>query len=131
MLTKRSVADTVSSTSSTSTSNTTAGAAAPAPPSVPIGEVIDLVKNYARQEALAPVRGAGRWIGFGVAGAVLLGVGSTLLVLGLLRLIQNEFGPTFDGRWMSLLPYVAALALCLVVIGVAISRIAKSSLNKD
>ena len=40
-------------------------------------------------------------------------------------------GPTFAGRWMSLLPYVAALFLCIVVIGVAISRIAKSSLNKD
>ncbi len=103
----------------------------PPPPSVPIGEVIELVKGYARQETLAPVRGAGRWFAFGSAGAVLLGVGTMLLVLGLLRLIQNEFGPTFAGRWMSLLPYVAALFLCIVVIGVAISRIAKSSLNKD
>jgi hypothetical protein len=100
-------------------------------PSVPIGEVIDLVKNYARQETLAPVRGAGRWIAFGSAGAVLLGTGTLLLVLGLLRLIQNEFAPTFEGRWMSLVPYAAALVLCLVVIGIAVSRIAKSSLNKD
>lgn len=103
----------------------------PAPPSVPIGEVVDLVKNYAKQETLAPVRGAGRWIAFGTAGAVLLGTGTMLLVLGLLRLIQNEFAPTFEGRWMSLLPYVCALFLCVVVIGIAVSRIAKSSLNKD
>jgi len=125
------VADTVSPSSSTVTSTVSAGAGAPAPPSVPIGEVIDLVKNYARQETLAPVRGAGRWMAFGMAGAVLLGIGSSLLVLGLVRLIQNEFGPTFEGRWMNLLPYTAALVLCLVVIGAAISRIAKSSLNKD
>jgi len=125
------VADTVSPSSSTVTSTVSAGAGAPAPPSVPIGEVIDLVKNYARQETLAPVRGAGRWMAFGMAGAVLLGIGSSLLVLGLVRLIQNEFAPTFEGRWMSLLPYTAALVLCLVVIGAAISRIAKSSLNKD
>lgn len=103
----------------------------PAPPSVPIGEVLELVKGYAKQETLAPVRGAGRWIAFGAAGAVLLGVGTMLLVLGLLRLVQNEFAPTFEGRWMSLLPYVFALVLCVVVIGIAISRIAKSSLNKD
>jgi len=125
------VADTVSPSSSTVTSTVSAGAGATAPPSVPIGEVIDLVKNYARQETLAPVRGAGRWMAFGMAGAVLLGIGSSLLVLGLVRLIQNEFAPTFEGRWMSLLPYTAALVLCLVVIGAAISRIAKSSLNKD
>lgn len=125
------MADTVSPSSSTVTSTVSAGAGAPAPPSVPIGEVIDLVKNYARQETLAPVRGAGRWMAFGMAGAVLLGIGSSLLVLGLVRLIQNEFAPTFEGRWMSLLPYTAALVLCLVVIGAAISRIAKSSLNKD
>lgn len=99
--------------------------------SVPIGEVINLVKSYARQETVAPIRGAGRWAAFGTAGAVLLGMGTMLLVLGLLRLVQNEFSPTFEGRWMSLLPYLAALFLCLVVIGIAISRIAKSSLNKD
>lgn len=103
----------------------------PAPPSIPIGEVVDLVKNYALQETLAPVKGAGRWVAFGAAGAVLLGTGTMLLVLGLLRLIQNELAPTFEGRWMSLLPYVCALALCVLVIGVAVSRIAKSSLNKD
>ncbi len=103
---------------------------APAP-SVPIGEVIDLVKSYARQETMAPMRGAGRWAAWGTAGAILLGTGTMLLVLGLLRLLQNELAPTFSGRWMSLLPYVAALVLCFVVIGVAISRIAKSSLNKD
>ena len=101
----------------------------PAPPAVPIGEVIDLVKNYAMQETLAPVRGARRWVGFGIAAAVLIGTGTLLLVLGLLRLVQNEFGPTFDGRWMSLLPYVFALLLCLVVIGIAVSRISKPSLN--
>ena len=99
--------------------------------SVAIGEVIDLVKGYARQEALAPIRGAGRWIAYGTAGALLIGVGTSLLVLGLLRMIQNEFGPTFAGRWMSLLPYVASLMLCLVVIAVAVSRISTTSLNKD
>ncbi|CAB4551110.1 MAG: hypothetical protein F2534_05710 [Actinobacteria bacterium] len=114
-----------------STPESTTGATASAPPSVPIGEVIELVTNYAKQETLAPVRGAGRWVAYGIAGAICLGTGATMLVLGLLRLIQNEFGPTFAGRWMSLLPYVAALLLCVVVIGIAVSRIAKTSLQRD
>lgn len=96
-----------------------------------IGEVIDLVKNYARQETVGPLRGAGRWLAFGVAGAVMLGAGTVLLVLGTLRLIQNEFAPTFDGRWFSLLPYLIALVVSVAVIGVAASRIGKSSLHED
>ena len=96
-----------------------------------LGEVIELVKGYARQETVGPLRGAGRWLAAGTAGALLIGLGSLFVVLGVLRLIQNEFGPTFEGRWFSLLPYLIALVLCVAVIGFAASRIAKSSLHKD
>jgi hypothetical protein len=94
-----------------------------------IGEVIQLVKDYARQETLGPLRGAGRWLAVGVAGAILIGFGSVLLVLGVLRLFQNEMAPTFEGRWMSLLPYVIAFGFSLLVIGLAASRIVKTSLH--
>jgi hypothetical protein len=94
-----------------------------------IGEVIDLVKDYARQETLGPLRGALRWLAYGVAGAIALGFGSILVVLGVLRMIQNEFAPTFAGRWFSLLPYVIAFVLSLLVIVFAASRIAKTSLH--
>ena len=53
------------------------------------------------------------------------------MVLGVLRLIQNEFGPTFAGRWMSLLPYLIALVVALAIMALAASRIKKSSLHKD
>jgi len=94
-----------------------------------IGDVIELVKGYARQETVGPLRGAGRWLGYGVGGAILLGFGSAFVVLGLLRMIQNEFGPSFDGRWTSLLPYFFAFLLSVAIIGVAVSRIVKSSLH--
>lgn len=96
-----------------------------------VGEVVSLVVEYARQETVGPLRGAGRWIGFGLAGAFCLGTAVSLLVLGVLRLIQNELAPTFAGRWMSLLPYLIALVVCLVVIAIAASRIGKSSLHRD
>jgi hypothetical protein len=99
--------------------------------STSVNEVVDLVKDYARQETLAPLRGAGRWLGFGLLGAALLGLGSGLLILGVLRLMQNEFGDTFSGRWVSVLPYLIALVLCVAVIVVAVSRIGKSSLHKE
>lgn len=94
-----------------------------------LGEVIELVKDYARQETVGPLRGAGRWLAFGMAGAIMLGFGSVLIVLGVLRMVQNEFAPTFSGRWFSLLPYLFALVLTLAIIGLAITRITKKSLH--
>ena len=93
--------------------------------------MIATVKEYARQETLGPLKGAARWLAFGAAAAIMLGAGTSLLVLAVLRLVQHEFAPTFEGRWMSLLPYVIALFASLIVIGLAVSRIGKSSLNKD
>jgi len=94
-------------------------------------ETIDLVKEYAKQEALGPLRGAGRWVAFGLIGALSMASGVLLVVLGVLRLVQNEFGPTFAGRWMSLPPYLIALVVALAIMALAASRIKKSSLHKD
>ena len=97
-----------------------------------IGQVVDLVKDYVRQETLGPIKGAGRWLGRGVAGAVLIGTGCVFLVLGALRMIQNEFGRSFRGQWMSLLPYLFAFVVSLAVMGVAAWRITKKkTLQKE
>lgn len=95
-----------------------------------IGQVIELVKEYAKQETLGPIRGAGRWLAAGAAGAVLLGTGCVLLVLGVLRMLQNEFGRTFRGSWMTMLPYLIALVASLAVVGLAAWRISKKTLQK-
>jgi len=96
-----------------------------------IGELVQLVKDYARQETVGPLKGAARWIGFGIAGALLIGGGTAFLVLGLLRMIQTEWPSTFEGRWMSLLPYFFGLLFCVFVAGLALVRINKKPLNKE
>lgn len=97
-----------------------------------IGQVIDLVKEYARQETLGPIKGAGRWLAAGAAGAVLIGTGCVFLVLGALRMVQNEFGRSFRGTWVSLLPYLFAFVVSLVVMGIAAWRISKKkTLQKE
>ncbi len=96
-----------------------------------VGELVQLVKDYARQETLGPLRGAGRWIAFGIVGALLIGAGTAFLSLGVLRLVQTEWPDTFAGRWMSLLPYLFAFLACLVVAGLAFARISKRPLNKE
>ncbi len=95
-----------------------------------IGQVIELVKEYAKQETLGPIKGAGRWLAAGAAGAVLLGTGCVLLVLGVLRMLQNEFGKTFRGSWMTMLPYLIAFVASLAVMGLAAWRISKKTLQK-
>jgi hypothetical protein len=95
-----------------------------------VGTVIDLVKQYAKQETLGPLKGAGRWMAFGAAGSFLFGLGIVLLVLGVLRLVQTEFAGTFDGGW-SWVPYLVALAVCLIAIVIAVSRIKKTTLSKE
>ena len=47
-----------------------------------IGQVVDLVKQYAQQETLGPIKGAGRWLAVGAAGAMLIGTGCVFVVLG-------------------------------------------------
>jgi hypothetical protein len=97
-----------------------------------IGQVVELVKEYVRQETLGPIKGAGRWLGRGVAGAVLIGTGCVFLVLAALRMIQNEYGRSFRGQWMSLLPYLFAFLISVAVMGVAAWRITKKkTLQKE
>jgi hypothetical protein len=97
-----------------------------------IGQVVDLVKDYVRQETLGPIKGAGRWLGRGVAGAVLIGTGCVFLVLAGLRMVQNEYGRSFRGPWMSMLPYLFAFVISLAVMGVAVWRITKKkTLQKE
>jgi hypothetical protein len=95
-----------------------------------IGGIVDLVRDYAKQETLGPLKGAGRWIGAGLAGALLLAVGITLIALGLLRLVQTEFGNLARGGW-SWLPYLIVFGFCAVIVFLAVTRINKPSLNKE
>jgi hypothetical protein len=95
-----------------------------------VSEAINLVKTYVKQQALDPLTNAFRWLGFGVAGAISIGLGIFLLLLSLLRILQTETGDVFDGNW-SFVPYVITLAVAVVVLIIAMSRIRKPTLNNE
>lgn len=96
-----------------------------------MAETIELVTAYVRQETLGPLRGAGRWIGFGLLGSLLIGVGTAFLALGSLRMVQTEWPEPFAGRWMSLLPHLIALLICVIVAGLALSRVNTRPLARE
>src|SRR4029453_11942595 len=53
-------------------------------------ELWSLTKDYARQETIEPLKGVGRYVAFGFAGAVLGAFGVAMLLLSLLRALQTE-----------------------------------------
>jgi hypothetical protein len=90
-----------------------------------ISELWQLVLAYFRQETVEPVRNLGRFVLFGVAGSLVLGLGLVLLVLAALRALQTETGSHLQGNW-SWLPYVIMLVVSLVLAGAAMAGWSKS-----
>jgi hypothetical protein len=75
-----------------------------------VADLVDLLKNYARQETVDPLKSLGRFVGFGAGAAVCWGIAGTLIAVGALRVVQVETRDLFDGNW-TWVPYIAALVL--------------------
>ncbi len=92
-------------------------AADPSETSLPAqaAQLWDLVRAYAKQETIEPIKGLGRYAAMGVAGSLFLAIGLVLLTLGGLRALQTETGDTFSGSW-SWAPYLITLVGTAVVI---------------
>lgn len=87
-------------------------------------ELRDLVVAYAKQETLEPLKGLGRYVAFGVAGSLLMGVGVVFLTVAGLRAVQENATDVFDGNW-SWAPYTIVVAALLV--GAALTWAARGS----
>ena len=99
-------------------------------PATQITTTVELVKTYARQETLGHLKGVGRWVGYGLAGAICLSIGIVLLVVGLLRLLQDVGDDVFYGFW-SIVPYLIALLVCALVVALALSRVQATDLHRQ
>ncbi|MFC0081745.1 hypothetical protein ACFFRE_06255 [Aciditerrimonas ferrireducens] len=83
-----------------------------------LSDLLRLVLDYLKQETVGPLRGLGRFVVFGVLGSVAVAAGAVLLLVAVLRVLQDETGTTFAGD-RSWLPYVVVVVLALVGLGVA------------
>jgi membrane protein implicated in regulation of membrane protease activity len=72
-----------------------------------------MIVAYVKQETLVPLRQLGRYVGFGIVGSLLLGLGVVLLGVGGLRALQTETGTTFTGDW-SWAPYFIMFVVLLL-----------------
>jgi hypothetical protein len=89
-----------------------------------LSELKDLTVTYAKQETIEPLKGLGRFIAFGVAGSLLIGLGLVLAALAGLRALQTETGDTFDDK-LTWAPYGIVLVGAVLIILLAVSRIGR------
>ncbi len=89
-----------------------------------VRELWQLVLAYLRQETVEPVRNLGRFVLFGLAGSLVLGLGLILLMLAGLRALQTETGAHFQGN-NSWIPYFIVLVASAILIGAAVAGISK------
>ncbi len=83
-----------------------------------------MLRAYVAQETLGPLRGLGRYLFFGLAGAIAISVSIVLAALALMRVLQTET-TVFGANW-SFVPHLAAAALLIVAI-VLLARSIKPS----
>ena len=95
-----------------------------------IPELIDYFRSYVMQETVDPLRGVGRWLAFGAAGAFCLGLGLVIVLLGVLRVIQEEWDGSSSGSW-SWVAYLITLLVAVGLLVITLMRIKKSTLNKE
>ncbi len=87
-------------------------------------EFIELVIGYLKQETIGPIGRLGRYVAFGLAGSILVSIGTVLVVVGFLRLLQSETGTALTGH-LSWLPYVFAALLSMIIVAAAIFGVVK------
>ena len=101
----------------------------PEPQSKSIPEIASelwmLTRDYAKQQTVDPLKGVGRYLTFGVPGAVLIGFGVVLLMLSALRALQTQTGSTFHGS-LSWIPYIIVLVVAAGLVALAVTRITKT-----
>lgn len=88
-----------------------------------VDELKTMLTDYARQETKDPLVLLGKWVAFGIAGALLVAIGVGYLSFGLLRWTQSL--DAFDGARTNFWPYFIAfvgLIACTAIAAWAMSR---------
>lgn len=99
-------------------------------PTDQVTDLVESVKQYARQETIEPLRGAARWVAVGSLAALSLGLAMVFLALAILRLSQDLGGTTLDGAW-SFTHYLITLIVVSILVALSFSRISQRTLAKE
>jgi hypothetical protein len=105
-------------------------------PAEQLTEIKDLVVAYAKQETIDPLKTLGRYLGYGIAGALVIGTGLVFALLALLRGLQqlDVFNPTptdgGDGRF-SWAPYGITFAVGVLIVGLFLRSLYRMTQQRE
>ena len=92
-----------------------------------IGNCACLFFKVTRRFGVGALRGALRWILWGLASMAFICTGLVFIVLGIVRASQDVLGDSFQQSW-SFVSYFVGILACGVVVAIALSSIKKESL---
>ncbi len=91
-----------------------------------VGDIVNdlwqLCRDYAKQETIDPLKALGRFLGFGLGGAVSLALGLLFGAVAVLRALQTQTGEHLTGSW-NFVPYLAALVFTAIAVALSVSAI--------
>lgn len=91
-----------------------------------VSELVGLVVAYAKQETIGPIRDLGRFVMWGMAGAMLLAAGGAMLTLTVIRVLQEETGNHLRGD-LTWVPYMGGVLVAGAGAAWAVTRIVRSA----
>jgi hypothetical protein len=94
-----------------------------------VNELYSLIIAYFKQETVVPIKSLGRYLAYGIAGAMAMALGGGLLSLAAVRLVQAETGHHLRGS-LTWTTYVGGFIVAGVGAGWAASRIGKVGTRK-
>jgi hypothetical protein len=87
-----------------------------------VNELAGLVIAYFKQETVLPIKALGRYILYGLIGAVLVAIGAGLFSFAVMRMLQAETGRHLTGSF-TWVPYIGGILVALGAAGLSASRI--------
>ncbi len=91
-------------------------------------ELVDLVIAYTKQETVEPLKRLRKTVAFGIAGAMLVGIGGVFLALSALRALQTETD-FFERHNVTWAPYL--ILTVLLFVGALLSWVGLGPGKKD
>jgi hypothetical protein len=95
-----------------------------------VSDVVDLVKEYVKQETVAPLKRLWRAIGWYLIGSFLLGIGGVELLLGFLRFWEGSDGHRFSHA-LNWLPYVFTFVAGVAYLAVVTFIVKKNVIDSN
>lgn len=87
-----------------------------------VNDLWQLTRDYAKQETIDPLKSIGRFLLWGVGGALTLSLGLLFGAVAVLRALQTETGDRLTGS-LNFIPYVAALLFTSVAVALSVATI--------